>query len=307
MQEIKIPTADTHTIQAYVWHIEHPKAWIHINHGMAEHAKRYEHLADFLNAQGYAVVAHNHRGHGESFKNNDEALLGHFSDTQGWQKVLHDISRVREEICSSDVPYILMGHSMGSFMVQAYLAFADNNQSIDGLILSASNFQAPFISRAGLLMAKLERWRKGADKSSQLIQALSFGSFNKAFKPTRTEFDWLSRDKEEVNKYINDPLCGFACTTQLWVDFLQGLAALFTLEAFKQMQKGMPIYIFGGDQDPVGENGKGLPKLAKAYSNAGHENVTLKLYQNGRHEMLNETNSEEVMKDLVCWLELMEL
>lgn len=301
MHEINIPVADGHTIQAYTWPIEQPKAWVHINHGMAEHAKRYHHLATRLNAEGYAVVAHNHRGHGDACLHN--AVLGHFADHQGWQKVLSDISVVRKHICDDELPYYLMGHSMGSFIVQAYLAFAaQEQQPISGLILSSSNFQAPFIAKAGLLVAKLERWRLGAHKTSKLIQSLSFGSFNKAFTPNRTEFDWLSSSKEEVDKYLDDPLCGFECTTQLWIDLLEGLSSLFTTTAFNKMQKGMPIYIFGGDKDPVGENGKGLPKLLQAYSRAGQTSVTLELYKSGRHEMLNEHNAKEVLDNLVDWL-----
>jgi alpha-beta hydrolase superfamily lysophospholipase len=303
MQEIKIPVADGHTIRAYTWPIELPKAWVHINHGMAEHAKRYHHLATRLNTEGYAVVAHNHRGHGDACLHIGDSVLGHFADHQGWQKVLDDISVTRNHICDDELPYYLMGHSMGSFIVQAYFAFAaQKQQPISGLILSGSNFQAPTIVKAGLLVAKLERWRLGARKSSKLIQNLSFGSYNKAFAPNRTEFDWLSSNQEEVDKYIDDPLCGFECTTQLWIDLLEGLSSIFTTTAFNNMQKGMPIYIFGGDKDPVGENGKGLPKLARAYERAGQPSVTLKLYENGRHEMLNESNSEDVIQNLIKWL-----
>jgi alpha-beta hydrolase superfamily lysophospholipase len=300
MIESFIDGADSHKIQTLCWPIEAPKAWIHINHGMSEHAQRYEQLAQVLNNAGYSVVAHNHRGHGTS----PTTELGHYADQDGWNKLLGDISAVRNKVCEPDLPYYLMGHSMGSFIVQSYLANpAAGQKPIDALILSGSNFQAPFIAKAGRAIAKLERWRLGAKSPSKLLQFLSFGSFNQSFKPNRTDFDWLSKEHSQVDKYINDPLCGFDCSTQLWVDFLGGLGKLFTLTSFNGIQKQLPIYIFGGDLDPVGEKGKGLPKLAKAYKDAGQGDVTLKLYENNRHETLNETNQAEVMSDVANWLD----
>jgi alpha-beta hydrolase superfamily lysophospholipase len=296
MIESYIDAPDGHKIQTYVWPADDAKAWVHINHGMAEHASRYERLAKALNQEGYSVVAHNHRGHGTS----PTTHLGHYADQQGWNKVLSDIDAVRDSACTADLPYYLMGHSMGSFIIQSYMVSTE--RKIDGLILSGSNYQAAGLAKAGLAVAKLERWRLGADKPSKLLQFVSFGSFNKAFKPNRTEFDWLSKDHSEVDKYINDPLCGFECTTQLWIDMLSGLIELFTPASFSKIQKNLPIYIFGGEKDPVGEKGKGLPKLVSAYQKSGQENVTMKLYESGRHEMLNESNKEDVIQGVVDWI-----
>lgn len=296
MIESIMDAPDGHQIQTYTWPLEQAKAWVHINHGMAEHASRYERLAQALNAEGYSVVAHNHRGHGTSLT----TQLGHYSDQQGWQKVVSDIGVVRDACCQSDLPYYLMGHSMGSFIVQAYMVETD--KTVDALILSGSNYQSQLLAKAGRSIAKLERFRLGTTKPSKLLQFLSFGSFNQAFKPNRTDFDWLSKDHAEVDKYINDPLCGFDCSTQLWVDMLTGLIDLFSPKSFSKIQADLPIYIFGGDQDPVGEKGKGLPKLAAAYNQAGQNNVSMKLYPAGRHEMLNESNKEEVIADIVSWI-----
>jgi alpha-beta hydrolase superfamily lysophospholipase len=299
MIESFIDAPDGHKIQTLCWPIEAPKAWVHINHGMSEHAQRYDQLADRLNTAGYSVVAHNHRGHGTS----PTTVIGHYADKDGWSKVLADINTVRMQVCPKDLPYYLMGHSMGSFIIQSYLANPVAGQRpVDGLILSGSNFQVPFIAKIGCTVAKLESWRLGATKASKLLQFLSFGSFNQAFKPNRTDFDWLSKDHNLVNKYISDPLCGFDCSTQLWKDLLNGLNDLFTLKTFNNIQKSLPIYIFGGDLDPVGQHGKGLTKLASAYEDAGQQNVTLKLYKGGRHEMLNEKNRDEVMADVATWL-----
>lgn len=297
MIESLIDAPDGHKIQSYVWPVDQAKAWVHINHGMAEHAARYDRFAMALNQAGYCVVAHNHRGHGTS----PTTILGHYDDKDGWNKVLQDISIVRDATCDPELPYILMGHSMGSFIAQSYLASI--KRPVDALILSGSNYQAAGLAKAGRLLAKLERWRLGKQSTSKLLQFLSFGSFNQAFKPNRTSFDWLSKDHDEVDKYVNDPLCGFDCSTQLWIDMLSGLIQLFTTASFNGIQKGLPIYIFGGDQDPVGEKGKGLPKLMQAYKKAGQSNVSMKLYPKGRHEMLNESNKEDVMLDTIKWIQ----
>jgi len=297
-QIIKAP--DGHEIQTYVWPNENAKAWIHIFHGMAEHAKRYDLLAQELVAQGYAVVAHNHRGHGTS----STTILGQFAHNNGWQKVLDDLETVRTVICDEPhqkaLSYYILGHSMGSFIAQSYLT--GNARHIDGVILSASNLQNVFMSQAGKQVANIEAFRLGADKNSKLLQFLSFGSFNNHFKPSRTEFDWLSRDQKEVDKYIADSLCGFACSVSLWQDFLHALAKLFKTGSLNKVQANLPILIMGGDQDPVGLMGKGLPKLANHYQTSGQKNVTLKLYPGARHELLNETNRSEVMSDTLNWL-----
>lgn len=296
MIESFIDAPDGHKIQTYIWHVDGATAWVHINHGMSEHASRYEPFAQVLNKYGYSVVAHNHRGHGTS----PTTQLGYFNDKQGWEKTLADIDTVRDTVCDADTAYYLMGHSMGSFIIQAYMLNTERN--VDAMILSGSNFQAPAIAKAALVIAKFERWRLGAKKPSKLLQFLSFGSFNQSFKPNRTDFDWLSKDQAQVDKYITDPLCGFDCSTQLWIDLLGGISTLFTAASFNRIQKNLPIYIFGGELDPIGEKGKGLPKLVAAHNRAGQQNVTMKLYAAGRHEMLNETNKEEVVSDLCIWI-----
>lgn len=296
MIEQELIANDGHKIQLYVWRPEQPKAWVHINHGMSEHALRYAGFAQQLVNAGYAVVAHNHRGHGSS----ETSQLGSYAQQKGWQKVLTDLTEVRAAVCDTSLPFYLFGHSMGSFIVQSYLCH--NNSPIDGLILSGSNMQPAVLSRIAKLVAQFEKLRLGRDKSSALMQFLSFGSFNQTFKPCRTEYDWLSRDNDQVDKYITDPLCGFDCSIGLWHDLLSALIPLFEKKSLAKIQANLPIFMLGGAKDPVGMMGKGLPNLAKAYKNVGQNNVSLKVYEEGRHEMLNEINHDDVITDIVQWL-----
>lgn len=296
MQTQNLSTPDGHKIETFIWPNPEAKAWVHILHGMAEHAERYDETAQYLVKAGYAVVAHNHRGHGNLA--NEE--FGLFAKKDGWQKVLNDVEQVRNTI-TDDKPYYLLGHSMGSFIAQSYMT--THPKPVKGLILSGTNIQPKSIISAGHMVAKVERLRLNPLKVSNLLQKLSFESFNNAFNPIRTEFDWLSRDEAIVDKTIADPRCGFDCKIQLWLDLFNGLKNLYSKEQYKTIQANLPIYIFGGDKDPVGLNGKGLYLLSKAYKESGQSDVSLKIYEGGRHEMLNETNREEVFVDLINWLE----
>jgi alpha-beta hydrolase superfamily lysophospholipase len=300
----KGPTMDTHFISAedgyqietITWPNPQAKAWVHILHGMSEHAGRYNEFAQQLVKAGYAVIAHNHRGHGAS----PSMKTGVYAEQDGWQKVAQDIESVRNTL-PNDLPYLIFSHSMGTFISQAYLSL--HPKPITGLVLSGSNIQPSVLVKAGRLAAKFERLRKGPLNTSAVLQFLSFGSFNNSFKPNRTAFDWLSRDNKKVDQYINDQLCGFDCSIQLWLDLFDGLIELYGNKTYQRIQKDLPILLFGGSHDPVGEMGKGVPKLARAYENTGQRNVTYKLYQDARHEMLNETNREEVYQDVITWLD----
>ena len=296
MIEKNILAADGHQIQTFIWPHEHAKGWVHIFHGMGEHALRYDGFAKSLVAAGYAVVAHNHRGHGTG----EGVVLGASEKNNGWQIFLQDISIVRDEVCGDEQPYFIFAHSMGAFIAQSYLC--GQPKAIDGVILSGSNFQSVGLSRVAKMVAKIEIFRLGRDKSSGLLQFLSFGSFNQKFKPNRTECDWLSRDDDEVGKYIADPLCGFACSTGLWLDFFNGLIDLFDMSNFKKISTELPLFVLSGSQDPVGLMGKGVTRLFEAYQVNGQKNLTLKLFENGRHEMLNETNKDEVYNEIITWL-----
>ena len=275
-----------------------PKAIVLLAHGMAEHSGRYSLLGKTLNDAGFGLYAHDQRGHG---KTAEQGTLGYFADNDGWCAVVSDVASLAQHIGQTHpgVPIFLLGHSMGSYIAQAYLMH--HSASLQGAILSASNFQPVALYRAASLIARFERLRQGPKGRSALIEWLSFGSFNKAFKPNRTPYDWLSRDPAQVDAYASDPLCGFRCTNQLWIDLLGGLQQISKASNLAQIDPGLPLLIMGGACDPVSE-GKRLTDLAKALRNAGNRQLQLNLYPQARHELFNETNRDEVMADVIDWL-----
>ncbi len=275
------------------------KAAVQIAHGMAEHAARYERFARELVNSGYAVYANDHRGHGKTagaFEN-----VGYFADEQGWEKVVDDMhlltALIRKE--NPGVPIFLFGHSMGSFLSRNYAML--HGKELKGLVLSGTNGDPGLLGRVGLFVAKREAARKGKKTKSPLLDKLSFGAFNKAFKPNRTNFDWLSRDNAEVDKYVADPYCGDVFTAGFFCDLLRGLAFINDSRNVGKIPGELPIYLFSGSMDPVGGNTKGVLQTFNALVKAGIKDVTYKFYQDARHETLNETNREEVFKDVIDW------
>lgn len=276
-----------------------PKAVVMLAHGMAEHSGRYARLGVALSAAGFALYAHDQRGHGRTAAH---GVIGHYADADGWNKVVGDLASLNEAVEQRHpgLPIFLLGHSMGSYVAQAYLL--QHGTALQGAVLSGSNFQPVSLYRSAALIARLERWRQGATGRSAVIEWLSFGSFNKAFKPARTPFDWLSRDAAEVDLYVIDPMCGFRCTNQFWLDMLGGLQRISEPSELEKIDPGLPLLILGGECDPVSE-GKRLKNLAGAYKIAGMQSVTMNLYPQARHEVFNETNRDEVTRDLLAWLE----
>ena len=275
-----------------------PKAIVLLAHGMAEHSARYARLGPVLCDAGFGLYAHDQRGHG---KTGERGTLGYFADEDGWCAVVSDVASLNQHIGQAHpgLPTFLLGHSMGSYIAQAYLLHHSN--SLQGAILSASNFQPVALYRSASLIARMERWRQGPKGRSALIEWLSFGSFNKAFKPNRTQYDWLSRDPAEVDAYASDPLCGFRCTNQLWIDLLGGLQQISKASNLAQIDPALPLLVMGGACDPVSE-GKRLEDLARALRKAGSLHLQLKIYPQARHELFNETNRDQVMADVVEWL-----
>ncbi|NOY94227.1 MAG: alpha/beta hydrolase [Deltaproteobacteria bacterium] len=287
-----------------VYHFEpedEPRGLLTIAHGMGEHAQRYRRLGERFTAAGWSVLAHDQRGHGKSLV--PGAPLGHMGDEDSWRKAVDDLLGLIKHQAAEHpgLPQLLLGHSMGSFMVQQ--AIYEEPGCVDGVVLSASNGKPPLLAQAGRALARAERVRLGRRRPSALLNKMSFGKFNDSFEPARTPFDWLSRDEAEVDAYIEDPLCGFDISVQSWVDMLDALGQLARVSNQRRIPRDQPLFIFAGSRDPVGDFGAGVQRLAGSYRSAGLEAVELKLYEGGRHEMLNETNRDEVMDDVLAFAE----
>ena len=296
--------ADGKSITYYKWtpaNSSDVKAVVQIAHGMAEHAARYGRFANFLTENGYAVYANDHRGHGKTAGSQD--AIGYVEEGDFWEKAVSDMRSLHEVAKTEfhDRPYFIFGHSMGSFLSRHYISIYGNELS--GAILSGTGGDPGILGEIGVLIAKVESLFKGRKKQSPLLDTLSFGQFNKAFGPNRTEHDWLSKNEEEVDKYVADPTCGTVFTTGFFIDLLNGINIINSKTIFQNTPKDLSIYLFAGALDPVGDKGKGVTEVFKKFQKEGIKDVQCKLYENGRHEMLNETNREEVFKDILIWLE----
>jgi alpha-beta hydrolase superfamily lysophospholipase len=291
-----LPAEDGREIRVLKWRPDRgPSIVVQLLHGLGEHAGRYERFGDACAASGIAVFAHDHRGHGPGAE-----LRGHFADRNGWNRVIADVASVNAAIRIEypDSPVVMFGHSMGSYIAQSYLMRHPGDA--DALVLSASTFASAVDVRGGNLVASILA-AFAAKSRSRLLNYLGFNAFNRPFRPARTEMDWLSRDEVEVDRFIADPLCGGPYSNALWRDLTGGLIEISSTAALGRIPADLPILITGGSEDPVGGD-KGMRRLHKAYADTGHEKLTLKVYDGGRHEMLNEINREEFTADVIGWI-----
>lgn len=277
-----------------------PKGVVQIAHGIAEHIERYDAFMHFLAENGYVAVGNDHLGHGKSASQPEE--LGIFSEQDGWDYVVKDMKALRELVREDyhNVPYIFFGHSMGSFLTRTYLIRYPDQY--DAAILSGTGQQSKTLINAGYLAAQALTKLQGPHANGQALNDMAFGSYCKRIENPRTPFDWLSRDEESVDRYIADPLCGFVCKCSLYRDMMGGLKFLTSQRNIYRMNKEAPVYFMSGAEDPVGDYGKGVEKAYKAFCDAGLVDVMIRLYPGGRHEMLNEINREDVMRDILNWL-----
>ena len=300
MDTFFLSASDGHDVACYSWVPTNPKALVQIAHGMGEHARRYDWVARQLIAEGYAVYANDHRGHGET----SGPVLGYMG-ADGWNRALADMYELGQLARGKHegLKLILLGHSMGSMLSQQYIT--RYGCSIDALVLSGSpGFRESKLAFIGLMMMKFERWRHGPDGVSELMQDVIFRKSNTAFdSPGATGYEWLSRDHEEVAIYIADEQCGFVLSPGALIEMYEGSAISQAKLSLLKISKDLPIYIFSGSQDPVHGGQADLDRLVDAYRKCGLAQITYKLYPGGRHEMFNETNKDEVLSELVLWLE----
>ncbi|WP_054957591.1 alpha/beta hydrolase [Paenibacillus dakarensis] len=275
------------------------KAVLQIVHGVSETGARYEGLASLLTKHGYAVYVNDHRGHGRTAENLQ--ALGDAGEN-GFEGMIDDIILLSSIIKQkhAHIPHFLLGHSMGSFITQRIMC--TDSRHFDGFILSGSNGPRGLL-KFGEILAATQAKIKGDTHRSILINAIVFGPYNKGFGPIRTPFDWLSRDPEEVDRYINDPYCGQICSARFFREFFQLLQQIHKPEMLSRLEKDKPVYIYSGEEDPVGMHGKGVRKLIELYKKLGVKHLEYRLYPGGRHEMLHETNRDEVAAHILEWLE----
>lgn len=280
---------------------DEPHSVLQISHGLAEHAARYEDVARFFTDAGYAVYANDHRGHGQSAK--DESELGFFKAHGGWEAAASDLRELTHHARGEHpgAPVFLLGHSMGSLLLQTYLFRYPND--LDGALLSGTSGKVGLLATLGKGAVFIEQQRLGKKGRSKLLHQMTFGSYNRAFEPVRTEMDWLSRDPKVVDAYLADPRCGFIATTSLWGDLLYGTQQNEDPRNQARVRRDLPVYVFSGELDPVGQKLKSVRQLIGAYQRAGLIHVEHRFYEGARHEVLNETNKEEVYGDVLRWLE----
>jgi alpha-beta hydrolase superfamily lysophospholipase len=307
MERFTLTADDGVTLAAVRWGASDQKgrplrAVLELSHGMSEYAARYAPFASACAAAGIAVYGHDHRGHGGSI--DTSTPLGHFADSDGFSKVVGDLHTVHRYIRGAHpgVPLFLFGHSMGSFLVRAYLLA--HASVLSGAIISATGWRMGPINRALQWVARREVQKHGARAPSRLMAKLAFGSFNLQFMPARTSFDWLSRDPNVVDAYIADPLCGFDCTGKLWDDLLGGIHHIEKEEDdASRLSTTLPILLIAGGRDAVSIGGFASGQVAARYKAAGNPNITDRRYPGARHELVNETIRDEVFADLITWME----
>ena len=269
-----------------------------ISHGMAEHGERYEDFASYLCSKGFAVVVEDHMGHGKSINTDDD--LGYFGENNGWDPLVEDERAVTELIKADfpDVPVIFFGHSMGSFVAREYILRYGNDERIKGAIFCGTSGKNPAAAVAIHLAGAIAK-AKGGRHRSEFINKMAFGPYNMKTEK-RTAFDWLSTDKGQIDKYVADKYCGFVFTAAGYKDLFTILTKISGKDWYTKLPE-LPILLPAGDMDPVGNYGKGVKQVYNDLIQAGHKDVTIKLYPGMRHEVLNEVENKKVYEDIAAW------
>lgn len=301
--EFYYPSADGKTqIHAVEWKPETEiKGIIQIAHGVTEYILRYENFAEFFTQKGFVVAGNDHLGHGQSIAPNDKPM--YFGPNGSWNFVVKDIDTCKQMAKKKypNVPYIILGFSLGSFLVRTYLIdYAQ--EPLDGAIIMGTGYIPNFKIAIAKMMTNKEAKKVGEENTSPVIKSLTFETYNKLFKPNRTAFDWLCSNEEALDEYIKDPLRGEDYSAGLFREMLTGMQYTADLKNIQKMNKKIPIFLLSGDKDPVGEFGKGVIKTHKIFKKAGIEDVEIKLYPNLRHDILHEKCKDTIYNDIYLWL-----
>lgn len=276
------------------------RAVLQIAHGMVEFVDRYDEFAGFLAERGIAVVGNDHLGHGKSVRS--EEYYGFFAEKDGNKTVLKDMDRLRRmtEKEYPDVPYFLLGHSMGSFLTRQYICL--RGTGLAGAVIMGTGWQPGFVTRFGMILTSLMAKVMGWNYRSLLVDAMAFGGYNRKFG-SREGKEWLSRNEENVKKYVNEKLCSFRFTLNGYHNMFISINSLSHRAYLEKMPKNLPVLFVAGEDDPVGQFGRGVRKVYEQFLKLGMKQVTCKLYPKDRHEILNELDRETVYKDIAGWIE----
>ena len=288
-------------IHAIEWKPEgEVKAVLQICHGMVEYIDRYDAFAQYLCEQGIYVTGNDHLGHGQSVQS--EEYYGYFNEKQGNQFVIGDIHKLREMTQQKypDVPYFMLGHSMGSFLLRQYLTMY--GKGLSGAIIMGTGDKGAFILDAGRALCRIIAAFKGWKYRSTFINQMGLGGYNRKFEPGQTDKDWISSDPETCRKYIADPLCSFTFTVNAYYHMFGGMKVLAKKESIQKVPKELPVFFVAGADDPVGSFGKDVKRVYERYVSAGIQDVRIKLYEGDRHEILNETDRQQVYEYLYNWI-----
>lgn len=277
-----------------------PKAVVQISHGMCEYMERYADFARYLNSRGILVCGNDHLGHGGSVK--CEENLGYFAGKNGWKFLVIDMRRLmlRMKETYPGIPYILIGHSMGSFVARAYLSWYGDE--VDGAVLMGTSGKNRLAPLAMPLVEAMKKIRGGRYRS-KTISNMAFGTYNLRFKPRCTEYDWISRDSHTVDTYSKDSRCTFIFTLSGFLDLFHLLKFISRPEWAQEVPADLPVLLLSGSMDPVGRYGKGVKEIHDKLALAGLKDLIMKLYPNCRHELLNEKNKELIYSDIYRWIE----
>ena len=283
------------------WEIENPRAILQVSHGMSEFIDRYDTFAEFFNERGFVVVGNDDIGHGKSLS--EEKAPMYFGEEGSWKLAVEDLHTLYKMTKKEypDVPYFVLGLSLGAYLMRTLLI--EHNELSDGLVLLGTSRVVPLEFKMGLYMAEKERKKYGDDVATEQIHDLTFGTYNKRFKPSRTEMDWLCGNEEALDEFIADERRGKDLTVGLFRELLSVMLYAREMKNIEKMNKDLPVLFLSGEEDAVGKFTKGVISAYNDFKKCGIKDVEYKIYPGDRHDILNEKNKEEVFMDIANWLD----
>ncbi len=288
----------------HTWHYipEQPTAILHIIHGMMEHSARYREFAVWLSGQGIAVYSADLPGHGAAAASPED--LGHIDGDAGWDLILKSVRSVQDQIRAAHpgLPVFLLGHSFGSVVARDFAQQHVADYPIAGLVLSGAMQQPSPLLCAGMGLIALQKFFRGNRHRSALMVRLGYGQYSRHFKPARTDFDWLSTDPAVVDAYLADPWCGYACTLGFYQGMFRALRRSWSCRNIQSLPRELPVLLLSGELDPAIRFGADTRNLHLKYQRCGLDKTEMRLFEGGRHEMLNERNKTEVWAHILRWI-----